>query len=280
MSLHFTKLQSVGNDFIILDEAGGAVKDAPQLARALCRRHRGIGADGLISVLADRLPRARVVFYNADGSRAEMCGNGLRCVAHYLRWRYGAAESLAIETDAGERGCQVLGEPWLTTVDVRADMGRVEVAGALTEAWRGQRIEIEGDVVASHAVSVGNPHLVLLRAPDSTEVDKLGPQLSHHRAFAAGTNVEWAALIDGRVRAAVYERGVGPTLACGSGACAVAAALVVAGQWQAGKALAIEMPGGTLTVTIDPDWRAWLQAPSTVVYDGALVAPPPAPPAA
>ena len=273
MSLHFTKLQSVGNDFIILDEASGAVKDAPQLARSLCQRHHGIGADGLITVAAEQLTRARVVFYNADGSRAEMCGNGLRCAAHYLRWRYGAAEVLAIDTDAGARSCQTLGDPWLTTVEVRADMGRVEVAGALADAWRDQRIEIDGAVVASHAIGVGNPHLVLLRSPDAAEVARLGPQFSHHQAFPAGTNVEWAELGDGRVRAAVYERGVGPTLACGSGACAVVAALVAAGQWQPGVALAVDMPGGRLTVTIDADWRAWLQASSTVVFEGALVAP-------
>ncbi|MBN2361714.1 MAG: diaminopimelate epimerase [Deltaproteobacteria bacterium] len=274
MSLHFTKVQSCGNDFIILDEANGPVNIEPPLARALCLRNRGVGADGLIAVAAEGPARARVSFYNADGSRAEMCGNGLRCAAHYLRWRHGAAEKLALATDAGTRSCQVLGEPWRTTVEVCADMGVVEMAGTLAEAWRDQRIEIDGAIVASHAIRVGNPHLVLLRPPDAAEVARLGPELSHHPALPGGVNVEWVELVAGKARAAVYERGVGPTLACGSGACAVTAALIAAQQWLPGVTLAVELAGGRLAVTVDADWRARLQGASTVIFDGALVAPP------
>lgn len=276
MNHSFVKLQGLGNDFIILDESERRVKDWPSLARTLCRRRWSVGADGLIRVEEGAQGSARVWFYNADGSRAETCGNGLRCAAHFVRWRRGTVAGISLETDAGLRKCHVTDGSDERVVTVRVEMGRVQLRAVATpEVWHGRTLEIDERPVASYALGVGNPHLVLLRPPREGEVEKFGAELSAHPDFPRGVNVEWVELLTPeRVRVAVHERGVGPTLACGSGAVASVAALILSGQITAGAAVDVELAGGVLRVGVERDWQAWIEGPSVLVCEGDLFLPP------
>lgn len=266
----FVKMHGAGNDFVILDEHTGSVKDWAAVARTLCPRRFGIGADTLVVV--DR-QRYAATFFNADGSRAEICGNALRCVAHLLTLRGDVAGPIEVQTDAGRRRCKVDDlDRAGGTASVRVEMGPVEI---LEEAdGYPRRVDLDGIPVSCRALRVGNPHLVVLRSPTAGEVERLGPGLSAHAAFAAGTNVEWVDILDeGHLRVAVYERGVGPTLACGSGACASAAAAVLEGRSGMDREIEVELPGGVMGVTIDGHWRAELVGPSRMVFEGSVRLP-------
>jgi len=237
-------LSGAGNRFAVLD---GFVEPLPpdpaQLARELCGP--GSGLDGLLLALPPSEGGAcRMVVYNADGSRPEMCGNGLRCVAK-LAVEHGHVDAapFVIETDAGPR---------LARVELRA--GRVVMAtihmGRPVLVERAARLEVDGRAQLAALVEVGNPHCVLFvddveRAP----VESLGPRLERHARFPRGTNVEFLELGSARARLRVWERGVGETAACGSGACAAAFAAVAHGlaQWP----VTLELPGGTLRVDHD-----------------------------
>ncbi|MFH1811722.1 MAG: diaminopimelate epimerase [Pseudomonadota bacterium] len=272
MELRFVKMHGARNDFVILDEGERTVKDPAAIARHLCALHEGIGADGLILVRSNPPDGGRVVFLNADGSRAEMCGNGLRCAAHYLVWQHGLPTSLRLETDMGMRRCVIHGGGQGRRADVEVEMGTVQSEGvAGGETWQGHLMHLGTSQVPAFALSLGNPHLVLLRHGLPDEVETLGATLSGHPSFIEGTNVEWVQRIDGdRCEVEVYERGVGRTLACGSGACAAVGALILAGQVEAGRSIEVRMPGGLLQVTIDDRWQAWLRGPSEVVFEGQL----------
>lgn len=270
--LSFVKLQGTGNDFVILDERSGESKEwaAPgaeppgvEVVRALCDRHTGVGADGVVLLDARDPAAPRFAFFNPDGSPAEMCGNGLRCAAHYLHAERGLPAQLVVTTAVGPRVCQVELGAGSRRAQVQVEMGVVAVSALAP------RVRIDEHDVVARAVQVGNPHLVLLRAPVGDELQREGPRLSHHPAFAHGTNVEWVEVLgQGHARAWVFERGAGPTLACGSGACAVAATLVATGHASHDEPIAIDLPGGRLIVRLDAQWRAWLTGPSVLVFRG------------
>jgi diaminopimelate epimerase len=202
-----------------------------------------------------------------------MCGNGLRCAAHYLAWRHGMHSPLRLETDMGVRRGAILGDARTPRVEVEVEMGVLRTEGvAGGETWHGHPLAVGPEQVPAFALSAGNPHLVLLRRGSRDEVLALGPGLSQHPSFVDGTNVEWVhAIGPGDCAVEVYERGVGRTLACGSGACAVAGALILAGHTLPGAEVRVRMPGGDLHVTIDGAWNAWLRGPSAVVFDGTLL---------
>jgi len=274
MGLRFVKMQGTGNDFVILDESAGPVKDAPALAQTLCRRHYGVGADGLVVVTPGAAGAGAVRFYNPDGGEAELCGNGLRCAAHYLRWRRGAPGELTLTTAVGARSCLVNGKPWQRSVEVCVDMGEIGRRGvAAGGEWLARPLEVSGITTTSYALAVGNPHLMLLRAPEAGEVVTEGPELSRHPAFVSGVNVGWATQLgQDRLRVATYERGVGKTLACGTNACAAVAAFVLEGRIELGATVEVELGGGVVRVGVDESWRAWLEGPSEVVFEGDLAA--------
>lgn len=257
--MRFTKLQALGNDFICLDCTERPLPANPdRLAVAMASRRLGVGADGLLCVLPGGEGRLRMVLYNADGSRAAMCGNGLRCLAAYA-WAHGLAEAgvpLAVETDAGPRT--------LTAVSggIRADMGRPVLEPSL-------RLEAAGRTWRVTPVSMGNPHAVLfVPRLDDIALEELGPALERHPAFPGRTNVEVAqAVSPGLLRLRVWERGCGETAACGTGACAVFAAGVRSGL--ACRRCRAELPGGALALS----WPAeegpiYLEGPASAVFEG------------
>jgi diaminopimelate epimerase len=250
----FAKYEGLGNDFVVID-VERETDVPPSVATALCDRHYGVGADGVLLVLPPRHHEceARMRVVNADGSVPEMCGNGLRCVAlHVARARDPVAKAVHIDTDAGPRRCVVEGGRDAAIVTV--DMGVVRVTGDLT-------IDL-GDA--------GNPHIVLLGTFAPAEVDRLGPRLAVHPAFPQGTNVEFARVAGGRVDLVVWERGVGRTLACGTGACAAAAVACAKGIATPDTPVAVRLPGGPLDVTIASGGRATLRGPARRVFAGVF----------
>lgn len=277
MALAFTKMQGLGNDFVIVDRRAAASPLPEADAIRLCDRHLGIGADGVLSILpSDRAP-LRMHVTNADGSHAEMCGNGLRCVA-----RWAVAQGLLPEQGGRiETGAGVLETTVLADGRVRVDMGRPELAPARVPVLAGgdrfvdQVVEADGASLRITAVSMGNPHAVWF-VEDASELRglarRLGPMVESHALFPNRTNVEFARLTGSReVELVVWERGAGLTSACGTGACATVVAAVVTGRLPAGEEAVVTLPGGPLTIVVEPDLaRVWMTGPAVEVFRGEL----------
>jgi diaminopimelate epimerase len=261
--LHFFKYEGAGNDFVVLDsqEAG----DDGALATRLCDRHFGVGADGVLLVLPPRDTRAvaRMKVVNADGSVPEMCGNGLRCVALHLARVRGlgaeyASSTFDIDTDAGVLSCLVERERDAAMVTV--DMGEVRMLGDRT-------LSLSGEEVTLSIADAGNPHAVLFGQFDRKQIREWGTALERHVMFPAGTNVEFATVRDDHIDLVVWERGVGLTLACGTGACATARAAWAKGLVPPGRT-AVRLPGGELQVSPGAGQRITMKGPARFVYEG------------
>lgn len=261
MPWSFVKMQGLGNDFIVMPDmdpslAGGG--DWSLLAPRLCDRRFGIGADGLLLVLPSEVADFRMRIFNADGSEPEMCGNGLRCFARYLQ-RQGLAPQarIRIETGAGVREALLM------------DDGRVQVDMGIPEHAREEALTVGDRSLEVMAVSMGNPHaVVFVDDLSGCEFDTYGPLLEAHPAFPRRANAEFVQVLGPeRLRVKVWERGVGPTLACGTGACAVLVAAVLTGR--ANRRATIELPGGELEVEWR-DERVIMTGAAKVVYSGRL----------
>lgn len=248
-ALTFSKYQGLGNDFVLVDARESRARVTSACATRLCDRRRGIGADGVITLLPTRDPRAlfRMHIFNSDGSEAEMCGNGLRCVVR-LALRGAIGERVSVDTDAGPR------RGWLLPD------GRVRVTlGTARLLQPDVAIDALGHRRRAIGVSMGNPHLVLEPWPEGTDLLELartlGPTLEHHALFPDRTNVGFLAPTKDALRLVVFERGVGITEACGTGA---AAAAVAARRFGVRDVSAIDLPGGRLEVAIlgDPMRRS------------------------
>jgi diaminopimelate epimerase len=261
--MRFEKYEGLGNDFLVVD-ARDEDEVGPARAVALCDRRLGVGGDGVLLVLPPRTPgaAARMRVVNADGSVPEMCGNGIRCVAIHLARKQGqAAAELRIDTDAGPRVCQV--EDVAGAGMVTVEMGEVRVLGERT-------VEVEGMPESLTVADVGNPHAVLFGSFTRDEVARIGPRIATHPAFPRGTNVEFARAAGGQIDLVVWERGVGITLACGTGACATAAVACAKGLATKGAPIEVRLPGGPLQVTIQPNGFATMRGPARRVYAGEL----------
>ncbi|HEU4411886.1 MAG TPA: diaminopimelate epimerase [Polyangiaceae bacterium] len=259
MRLAFEKYEGLGNDFVLVDVRGGGPAPGPAEARQLCDRRRGVGADGVLLVGPGRSAgaSASMIVYNADGSRPEMCGNGLRCVAHYVAGS--APASLVVDTDAGARGCEIEGG------EVRVEMGWGRLKPSAVE------LEAAGQKVRLREVDVGNPHAVVFGPYDRSLFERLGPALATHPHFAAGANVEFVREgAGGELEVLVWERGVGPTEACGTGACAVAVAACAEGLRRRGEALRVRLPGGALEVRVGANARLSMRGPARRAFRGEV----------
>lgn len=275
----FYKVHGLGNDFVLFDHPSAAAALDPGRVRALCDRHVGIGADGVLLVLPGDAGVARMRIYNADGSLAEMCGNGIRCFARHLAVHRGlVAEELAIDTDAGLKRCRVRRGPEGRVVGVRVAMGaprlearEIPLAAGVSDTVR--TYVVGGRIHRGRAVSMGNPHLVLfVDETGPTLAEQVGKVLVGHPDFPAGTNVELASLRGPReIDLVVFERGVGLTLACGTGACATAVAACLDGRTELGAPIAIHLPGGDATVEVAEDLsEVWLEGPAVEVFRGTV----------
>lgn len=259
----FDKYEGLGNDFVVIDAADESEVPTAR-ASTICDRHFGVGADGVLLVLPPRRPDcdARMRVINADGSVPEMCGNGVRCVAIRLaRARGQTAGAVRIDTDAGPCACEIIDGDGQGSVTV--DMGVVRVLGE-------RIVDVDGQRLALVEVDAGNPHAVLFGVYDRSEVERFGSRLAVHPAFPRGTNVEFARPASTGIDLVVWERGVGITLACGTGACAAAAAAWGKGLAAEGAPLPIRLPGGRLDITTDGEGRVMMRGPARRVFSGTL----------
>jgi diaminopimelate epimerase len=259
VSLEFEKWHGIGNDFVLLDGVPSAIDSEAlaDLALELCHRTFGVGADGLLVALPSEVAAARMVMLNPDGSEAEMCGNGLRCFARWWHLLHGGESRFDIETGAGLRSCLVDGGL------VEVDMGRVVAIPGL------EPVEVEGQTMKSFGVDVGNPHLVVF-LPDDREIDLAieGAKLERHSAFPNRVNVHFVSRIDGGLRMQTWERGAGITMACGTGACAVAFAARSEG-WSE-DSVAVQLPGGRLAIRLVDD-RVLMRGPAERSFVGRWI---------
>jgi diaminopimelate epimerase len=274
MTTALYKAHGLGNDYLVLEQ--GPQLDA-RLVRALCDRHRGPGADGVLEPLASDRAHSGVRIWNPDGSVAEKSGNGLRILAYWLRRERGAPDAFSIEVAGELVDCVVDG----ATVDLGMGRARFEAEAVPVDLPPPSTNHLRalvlpgGEELGVVAVSVGNPHCVIFR--DEEDLDGLpwlrwGEAIETHPAFPNRTNVQVARVAGpGTIEVRVWERGAGPTLASGSSACAVAAAAVRTGRTAVGP-VTIEMPGGELYVTVAEDWAIRLRGPVAPV--GRFVADP------
>jgi diaminopimelate epimerase len=249
--LRVWKYQGAGNDFVMTHDPDDRRPLEPEEVQALCDRRFGIGADGAIRVTTDPDGHPFMDYRNADGSLAEMCGNGLRCVASFLEDLGDAGAEVEVRTRAGLRRTVRMPDG-----RVRVDMGEpnftkaaIPMRGPAWETFLREPLDLGGGLtILASAVSMGNPHLVLFLddAPDRYHVSHIGPVLERDDRFPVGTNVEFARVVEGEIGARVWERGSGETMACGSGACAIAVAAEEAGLVRS-RSL-VRFPGGLLEV--------------------------------
>jgi diaminopimelate epimerase len=264
-SIVLTKCQGTGNDFVLLDNRAGARFAYPALARAACDRRFGVGADGLL-VLLRAAPGAEAEvamrIFNADGSEAEMCGNGIRCIARYLAREAGERRELAVQTPTGVIHTQLTGAPGM----VRVDMGTPALAQPLEASF-----EFRGRTLRYARVSMGNPHAVIFvdDALDAYPLEELAAAAAHASGEARGINVELARVAAGRIQMRIHERGVGETWACGTGACAAAAAAIATNRLA--SPIEITTRGGSVNVVWNgADQPALLTGPAEIVFETRL----------
>lgn len=271
-------MHGLGNDFIIIDDRKDEfpLQKAPRLARAVCHRGFGVGGDGLVFLKPSKRGDFRMRIFNSDGSEAEMCGNAIRCLAKYA-YEEGltAAEALYIETLQDVRQLRLKVERDEVTL-VEADMGepildpRLIPVDIQKERVVGEDVTVEGKTYTFTAVSMGNPHCVIFGAANPAREAKIsGPLLESHPIFPKKTNVEFVRVLNRQeIEVWVFERGVGLTLACGTGACAAAVAAVLNGFTE--RKVTVHLPGGALEIFWAKDNRVFMAGPAQYVFTGEL----------
>ncbi len=268
----FFKYQGLGNDFIVLDRRASGVDIDAATARRWCDRHFGIGADGVLVVLPQNDSAGQMVIHNADGSHAEMCGNGLRCVAKFIAdHAANHPKSLTILTGAGPLSSELVYGATSNTVErVIVSMGAAKLKAANLPPQAPMVSQpLDGHIIT--AVNMGNPHLVLMNA-DLSLAPTLGPELEVHPAFAEKTNVEFVKVTGPTsLEVVVWERGVGLTLACGTGACAAVVAFALAGKVPFDAWVTVKLPGGSLEIKVAKDLSSVLMnGPVALSFEGTL----------
>ena len=280
--MKFTKMHGAGNDYVYVD-ARSENRDWNELSRQMSDRHFGVGSDGLILIKDSDVADLKMSMFNADGSEAEMCGNGIRCFVKYAVDRgivSDSSTSVSVETLAGirrvapiaENGEVVaarvsMGNPILTPTDVPV---KLESAGEYGSGpLLGYPFQMDGHDLPLSFVSMGNPHAVTFIDTPVAEfpLHTVGPKMEHHSIFPNRVNFEIVNIdsLD-HLTARVWERGSGETMACGTGACGIAVASILGGH--TGNAVDITLPGGTLTVNWDGEGEVFLEGPAQEVFNG------------
>eukprot|EP01119_Soliformovum_irregulare_P001235 TRINITY_DN1095_c0_g1_i1.p1 TRINITY_DN1095_c0_g1~~TRINITY_DN1095_c0_g1_i1.p1 ORF type:complete len:284 (+),score=62.62 TRINITY_DN1095_c0_g1_i1:48-899(+) len=271
--ISFTKLEGTGNDFIFIEDLDDRIKNYDQLSMAMTDRHFGIGGDGVILVLKSKIADTRMRVFNADGSEGEMCGNGIRCFAKYVRDRSlvnREQTSIKIETKAGIKIAEFMDESQPRTTNVKIDMGKPLLIEPSTEHNLFTDIQIDGTSYPAILVSMGNPHAVIF--VDSFDFDycQLASKIENLPMFPHKTNVEFIrprsrTEIDFRV----WERGSGETLACGTGACAAVVACILSGK--TGDQVIVHLRGGPLEIAWPNRESIFMTGAATEVFSGEYV---------
>lgn len=271
--LDFTKMHGAGNDFVVLDGIRDALPAIEPLAAHLCDRHFGIGADQLLVVRPSRSADFRMQIFNADGSQVEMCANGIRAFFLYVREHgHTRADEIRVETLGGIVTPRAAGAGRVT-VDMGRPVFEPEKIPTTLGGGPGPLLEVplDGVDVRVSCVSMGNPHaVVFVEDPDRAAVETLGPRIERHPAFPNRVNVEFAHPVDRRrIRQRTWERGTGETLACGSGACAVAVVSMLRGLVE--RSVAVELRGGELQIDWPDDGaHVAMTGPAAEVFSGRI----------
>jgi diaminopimelate epimerase len=276
----FTKMQAVGNDFVLIDEERAADRDASELALRICDRHLGVGADGLLIVRPVAADTVEMRMFNPDGT-ADFCGNGIRCVARYALDR-GIVDGspLTVLTLSGPRTATLDSSGPDGAPRIRVDMGSpaFEPAAIPMAIDAPSAIDFELPLAQGPlrvtALSTGTTHTIVFtpELPGDERFTSLGPQIENHPLFPERTSVIWCRMAaPDRIETRIWERGVGETLGCGTGACAAVVAAVVHGRSAAGEPVAVRSRGGELTIRWTPGEAILMTGPAEYVFHGHLV---------
>ena len=292
--MKFTKMQGCGNDYVYVNCLEETISDPEQLAREVSDRHYGMGSDGLILICPSKVADFEMVMYNADGSRSEMCGNGIRCVGKYV-YDYGLTDktSVSIETLAGIKYLDLTVENGVVR-QVRVNMGApifepelvpCKIAGewtdlpteteGQTQAVIAKPLIVDGKEYAVTCISMGNPHCVVFTDEDTVKAAlEYGPEIEVNPLFPEKTNVEFIKILSrSEINLNVWERGCGITLACGTGACASVVAGILNGYLD--KKVKVNLPGGQLVIEWkgnkdDLNRNVYMTGPATFVFEGEI----------
>lgn len=274
--MDFVKMHGLGNDFVFIEDKTGQDKDYTVLARAMCNRHTGIGADGLIVIVDSRVADVRMRIINSDGSEAEMCGNGIRCFAKYV-YDSGIIEKkqFTVETPAGIMEPEITvgadNKAELITINMgRPSFNRSEIPMEGTDGRvLNEDLCVDGENWKITSLLMGVPHTVTyVDDVDTVDIEKIGPLFEKHEAFPKHTNINFAQQMDDRtVKVRTWERGAGATLACGTGSCSVAVASFLNGR--TGREVDIQLPLGTLHIEYrEEDGNVYMTGPAAVSFTG------------
>ncbi len=275
--MRFWKYHGIGNDFIVIDGTAGDVAVDTEWCKKMCRRNFGIGADGVLYIMPGENTDITMRVINPDGSEAEMCGNGIRCVAkHAYDSGLVKEKRFSIHTAGGDKEAKVtLGDDGKVST-VAVDMGAPILNGRsipinhdgrfVNQTFMAGSLRLRGTTV-----SMGNPHFVTFTELSDEKIDRLGPELESNAFFPNKTNVEFCRIEDGEIYVRVYERGAGWTLACGTGACASAVTAALMGLAPYDEPVKVHLPGGTLNVTVMRDMDCIiLEGPAELVFKGEI----------
>ena len=275
--MKFTKMHGLGNDYVYVNCFEEKIDNPPAVARFVSDRHIGIGSDGLIMINPSKTADFEMEMYNADGSRGEMCGNGIRCVAKYV-YDYGLTDKtqISVETLGGLKYLDLTVEDGKVSL-VKVDMGKPKLEADLIpiiserEQVIDEPIEVDGKEYHMTGVSMGNPHAVIyVDDVKGLDLEKIGPKFENHERFPKRINTEFVHCIDRQtVEMRVWERGSGETLACGTGACAVAVSSILNNLTD--TQVTVKLLGGDLQIEWDREKdRVFMTGPATVVFDGVI----------
>ena len=273
--MKFTKMQGLGNDYVYVNCFKEKIDNPPEVAKIVSNRHFGIGSDGLIMINPSKVADFEMEMYNADGSRGEMCGNGIRCVGKYM-YDYGLTdkEAISVETLAGIKYLQFFIENG-KVAKVKVDMGSPILTPAeIPVVAEGERavdepIVVDGTEYRMTCISMGNPHaIVYVDDVKNLPIEKIGPLFEKHERFPNRVNTEFVKVLDrNTVEMRVWERGSGETLACGTGACATAVACILNGLTE--EKVTVKLLGGDLEIEWDREKnKVFMTGPAKVVFDG------------
>lgn len=278
MSIKFTKMQGIGNDYIYINCFEGIPENIPELSKIMSPRHFSVGSDGIILICKSDIADAKMRIFNADGSEARMCGNGIRCVGKYL-YDYGLVNKTEITVDT------LSGIKYLTLYPengkvrfVSVKMGKADFTPSVIPLssdceYIDSPITVNGEEWKITALATGNPHAVtFVDDVDSLDLEKIGPMFENHSLFPDRVNTEFVKVIgDNVLQMRVWERGSGETFACGTGACAVASAAVKLGICKPDTEINIKLKGGDLYITVSSDFDITMKGPAVTVYDGEWI---------
>ncbi|MDO5559494.1 MAG: diaminopimelate epimerase [Oscillospiraceae bacterium] len=278
--MKFTKMQGIGNDYVYVNCFKEKVENPSEVSKIISDRHFGIGADGLILIMPSDKADFRMKMYNADGSEGMMCGNGTRCIGKYV-YDNGLTQKkeITLETKSGIRYLS------LDTVDGKVvsasvDMGKAVlkpsdipvIADKDAESFIAVPVKVGNKEYKLTCISMGNPHAVVyMDNVDDLDLEKIGPDFENHKMFPHRVNTEFVEVIsENKIKMRVWERGSGETLACGTGACASAAASVLNNYCKYDEEITVVLRGGELKITYQKDGTVYMRGPAVKVFDGEI----------